>query len=169
MESSVSLLYQLVYVANIIFLGGTATSFPIDIDQARRMAKLRVIIGFWCQGLEGHIREAARENLRDLFSQLQPRRVWYYLKFIRVMLLDGVRPDSAQPDFRKCKDGPEDTIVEGRYYFSPFLYFSNYSLGSQIIDPKHLCRLMHYSVMNHINLAKTPGFDILAEITLDES
>jgi hypothetical protein len=155
--------------ANIVFLGGSVTTFPFDLDQARRMVKLRIKIDVWSQGVEEHIREATRENLRDLFCQLQPTRVWYYLKLIRNMVLNGHRPDSALPDFGDFKDRPEDTIVEGEFYFSLFRYFSNHSLGSQIIGPKHLCRLMHYSVMNHINLANKPGFDLLAEITLDEN
>lgn len=90
-------------------------AIPKDMDQARRMVKLRIKIDVWSQGLDESKREIIRENLRDIFCQLPAQRLWFYLKQIRMMeqqescrrLLDVA--DGA-PDYF---DGPEDVIAKG--------------------------------------------------------
>ena len=93
-------------------------TMPKDMDQAHRMLKMRIKIDVWSQGLDESFRAGIRENLRDLYCQLPTRRVWYYLKLVRNMLLGGngahgmVEP---QPDPEDIMGGPEDVIINGKY------------------------------------------------------
>jgi hypothetical protein len=83
------------------------------MDQAGKMLKMRIKFDVWSQGLDEGFRNDIRENLRDIFSQFPSRRVWYYLKQLRNMVLGG---HTAGRDI--IMDGPEDTIARG----SAFLY-----------------------------------------------
>ena len=93
-------------------------TMPKDMDQAHKMLNMRIKIDVWSQGLDESFRAGIRENLRDLYCQLPARRVWYYLKLVRTMLLGGngahgmVEP---QPDPEDIIDGPEDVIINGKY------------------------------------------------------
>jgi hypothetical protein len=96
-----------------IYLGGSAATLPKDMDQALRMVKFRIKIDVWTKGLEESIREDIREKLGDLFCQLPFRRLWYYLKQLRLMSLNS--PESLSDlngDIQEI-DGPEDVIVKG--------------------------------------------------------
>ncbi|KIW69880.1 hypothetical protein PV04_02199 [Phialophora macrospora] len=131
-------------------LGGSAMMVPKDLDQSARMLKLRIKIDVWTQGLDENFRENVRVNLRELFCQLPARRVWYYLKRIRCMLL-GDRAAGLQLALDDMADGPEDVLVNASHLFSTH----------------DLCRLMHSATLNHIDLVRNPDFDLAAEITLD--
>ena len=93
-------------------------TMPKDMDQARKMLNMRIKIDVWSQGLDESFRAGIRENLRDLYCQLPARRVWYYLKLVRTMLLGGIGAHGMvepQPDPEDIMDGPEDIIINGKY------------------------------------------------------
>ncbi|KAJ9616680.1 hypothetical protein H2200_000399 [Cladophialophora chaetospira] len=132
-------------------LGGSAGTMPKDLDRSAKMLKLRIKIDVWTQGLDESFREKVRTNLRELFCQLPARRVWYYLKRTRFMVLGGgtLRPQ-VQAD--TSLEGPEDSIVTVSQLFR---------------TPVDLCRMMHFATLNGIYLAKHPDFDLAAEITMN--
>jgi hypothetical protein len=98
-----------------------------DMDQASKMRNMRIKIDVWTKGLDESFREKVRENLQDLFWQLPARRVWYYLKRIRFMLLNGNGLDGTvglQLASDHLVEGPEDVIVKGKYHLmNPPLLF----------------------------------------------
>jgi len=115
-----------------------------DMEQARRMLNLRIKIDVWCKalGIDKIIREEILENLRDLFCQLPPRRLWYYLKHIRNLELKGRRPNSSDDD--DLANGPEDVIAN----------------MCQLFRPKNLGRMMYFATLNQIYLTKNPDFSL---------
>lgn len=92
-------------------------TMPKDLDQSAKMVNMRIKIDVWTRGLDESFREKVRENLRELFCQLPARRMWYYLKRIRYMLLRD-RTSGSQLDSDGLMDGPEDIIVNGKYYLN---------------------------------------------------
>lgn len=86
------------------------------------MLNLRIKIDVWCGalGIGKIIREEILENLRDLFCQLPPRRLWHYLKNIRyIELKDSVKsrgPNSL--DYDGLVDGPEDVIANSTTFLA---------------------------------------------------
>ena len=46
---------------------------------------------------------------------------------------------------------------------------SNTATANHIIRANDLCRLMYFATLNHVDMTKYPGFDVSAEITLDEA
>jgi len=94
-------------------------TMPKDMDQASKMVKMRIKIDVWTQGLDESFREKVRENLQDLFWQFPARRVWYYLKQIKVRLLNGNWLDGtvgSRLALDHLMEGPEDVIVKGKYH-----------------------------------------------------
>ena len=91
------------------------------MDQAGKMLKMRIKIDVWSQGLSNDQRENIRKNLGELFVQLPARRVWLYLKSVRLMLRIGPKNWTAQSfdqsQIQKWRKGEnaEDHIVEGRF------------------------------------------------------
>ena len=88
------------------------------MDQASKMLNMRIKVDVWSQGLRESVREDIREKLRELFCQLPARRVWFYLKHIRNMLLKGRKADRAselQLNSDIIVNGMEDVIVNGKY------------------------------------------------------
>lgn len=79
-----------------------------DFEQARNMLNMRIKFDVWSQGLDERFRNDIREKLRHVFSQLPVRRVWYYLKHVRNMVLQH-----RSVDGNPISDGPEDVIVRG--------------------------------------------------------
>lgn len=143
---------------------------PKDLDQSAKMVNMRIKIDVWTRGLDESFREKVRENLRELFCQLPPRRVWYYLKRIRYMLLRG-RTTGSQLDSDDLSDGPEDVFVNGKYHFQRTPHccsVPDFAIVSHLFRTNDLCRLMHFATLNHIRLIQNPDFDLAAEITLDE-
>lgn len=103
---------------------------PKDLDQAAKMVNMRIKIDVWTQGLDESFRDKVRENLRELFCQLPPRRVWYYLKRIRHMLLRDRIMLGPQP-VPDHLEGPEDVIVNGKHQFYDTFTSSSHFLTSQ--------------------------------------
>lgn len=57
------------------------------MDQARKMLHMRIKIDVFTKGLDERFREGVREDLRELFCQLPPQRVWLYLKSVWDVIL----------------------------------------------------------------------------------
>ncbi|KFY53148.1 hypothetical protein V496_07858 [Pseudogymnoascus sp. VKM F-4515 (FW-2607)] len=124
-------------------LGGSYATVMKDLEQARNMLNMRIKFDVWSQGLNEDFREDIRENIRRIFSQLPVRRVWYYLKHVRNMVL---RDRSIEGSV--IADGPEDVVAK----------------VSQVIRSKDVARLMFAVVLNQISLANHAGFEIYPEI-----
>lgn len=80
------------------------------------MLNMRIKIDVFTKGLEEDFREGVRENLRELFCQLPPQRVWFYLKHVRNMFLQdrSIAPnDMTALESDVIVDGPEDAIAKG--------------------------------------------------------
>jgi hypothetical protein len=81
------------------------------------MLNMRIKIDVFTKGLDESFREGVRDDLCELFCQLPPRRVWFYLKQVRNMLLRGrnaVLEDELEMDEAGVHmDGPEDPITRG--------------------------------------------------------
>lgn len=96
-------------------------TLPKDMDQARKMLNMRIKIDVWSRGLSNDQRENIRKKLGELFVQLPARRVWLYLKSVRLMLRIGPKNWTAQSfdrsQIQKWRKGEnaEDHIVEGRF------------------------------------------------------
>ena len=88
------------------------------MDQARIMRFLRIKVDVCTKGFREATREKVRENLRDLFCQLPARRLWIYLKSLRVMSLSSPETFEEKLASAEFMDGPEDVIVKGKTYFS---------------------------------------------------
>lgn len=71
---------------------------------------MRIKVDVWSKGINESVRVEIRENLRTLFCQLPARRLWFYLKLIRQMLLGK---DEALVGNVDIIEGPENTIVRG--------------------------------------------------------
>ena len=91
------------------------------MDQASKMLNMRIKIDVWSQGLSKSHREDIREKLGKLFCQLPVRRIWLYLKRVRLMLRTGTKKDAAQAiDVAQLAlysrgEESEDIIVDGRF------------------------------------------------------
>ena len=82
------------------------------------MRFLRIKIDVCTKGFREATREKVRNNLRDLFCQLPARRLWMYLKTLRLMSLNPEKTPEEQFASDESMDGPEDVIVKGKAYFS---------------------------------------------------
>jgi hypothetical protein len=96
------------------------------MEQASRMLNMRIKIDVFTKGLAEDFREGVRDNLRELFCQLPPRRVWKYLKYIRSMLLQDRTIEQKDKSATKLEepsimDGPEDSIAMGSNLFFSFI------------------------------------------------
>lgn len=82
------------------------------------MLNMRIKIDVWSKGVDEDIRHQGRENLRELFCQLPPRRVYLYMKATRSMVLnerhrkEGLR--SPKDLAEHIVQGPEDAIAKGK-------------------------------------------------------
>jgi len=102
------------------------------------MLNMRIKIDVFTKGLDEDFREGVRENLRELFCQLPPQRVWQYLKSIRSMLLRdrAIGPkDKIATELEETliMDGPEDSIAMGSIFFSS--PFSSKSVDVYLLTP----------------------------------
>lgn len=79
------------------------------------MINMRIKIDVWTKGLEENKRNDIREKLRDHFCQFVPaRRMWWYLKKLRLMSLKEPEALSdSNDDIQEFMEGPEDVIVKG--------------------------------------------------------
>jgi hypothetical protein len=94
--------------------------FLKDRDQARKMLNMRIKIDVWSKGMEESIRDEIRENLRELFCQLPPHRVWHYLKNIRYLQL------SERIKAEDIVDGPEDVIANCTFNQESLFFFLHF-------------------------------------------
>ncbi|OBT69547.1 hypothetical protein VE03_01179 [Pseudogymnoascus sp. 23342-1-I1] len=120
-------------------LGGSYATLMKDLEQSRNMLNMRIKFDVWSTGLDEGLREDIRENIQRIFSQLPVRRVWYYLKQVRNMVL---RDRSVEGSV--ITDGPEDLIAR----------------VSQVIRSKDIARLMFSVVLNQISLANHRDFGL---------
>ena len=105
-------------VLNLRLAGGSGLTMPKDFDQAKKMLNMRIKIDVWSHGLDETIRVEIRENLRDLFCQLPPRRVWLFLKHTRHMQLTRKKPEETGGSnlaMNDLMDGPEDVIANSEF------------------------------------------------------
>ena len=89
------------------------------------MLNMRIKIDVWSKGLDERLGHQIRENLGDMFRQLLPRRVWYYLKRVRHLELESSLHKMPFDSFPRSNSGvsePEDVIVQ-----CEFLFFSTNS------------------------------------------
>lgn len=83
------------------------------------MWKLRVKIDVWSKGLDESLRQRSRDILIEAYLRLPSRRVWFFLKHIRIASqgqmaeLEGGNGPYDRVDLRM--QGPEDTIAKGKY------------------------------------------------------
>ncbi|OBT57412.1 hypothetical protein VE04_02573 [Pseudogymnoascus sp. 24MN13] len=129
-------------------LGGSYATLMKDMDQARNMMNMRIKFDVWSTGLNEHIRNNIRENLRHIFSQLPARRVWYYLKHLRNIALR----DRSIEGSVIC-EGPDDVIAK----------------VSHVIRGEAIARLMFAVVLNQISLASHPDFEFYPTIISEAS
>lgn len=78
------------------------------------MWKLRVKIDSWSQGVDEFIRQRNRMLLTDLYFRLAPRRVWLYVKQVRIAHLGQSEEFETLFDSGNSTYGPEDIIVQGK-------------------------------------------------------
>ncbi|KFY44361.1 hypothetical protein V495_03503 [Pseudogymnoascus sp. VKM F-4514 (FW-929)] len=134
-------------------IGGSRATLIKDMDQGRKMLNMRIKFDVWSTGLNERFRQTIRENLEAVFCQLPVRRVWYYLKFYRAMMLsDGVPDETYARGDDMMADGPEDTIAR----------------VSQVIRSQDLARLMFAAVLKQIHLIQHPDVDVYPKITSEE-
>ncbi|KFY32187.1 hypothetical protein V493_00439 [Pseudogymnoascus sp. VKM F-4281 (FW-2241)] len=124
-------------------LGGSYATIMKDLEQARNMLNMRIKFDIWSTGLDERLRNDIRENFQHIFSQLPVRRVWYYLKHVRIMALQGLSIEGGE-----IMDGPEDIIAR----------------VSQVIRSEDIARLMFATILNQISIAKHPDFDLYPKI-----
>ena len=102
--------------------GGSLVTLPKDIDQARKMLNMRIKIDVWSQGVDEYRRQEFRDQMARCFWQLPPRRIWLYLKNVRILKLNGKKMagrqkvDASQLRFPDQRGYAEDVIAEGQYY-----------------------------------------------------
>ena len=90
------------------------------------MLNMRIKVDVWSQGVEEDMRQKIRGDLREIFCNLLPRRVWYYLKSVRFLELGKVENDRPHglPSTADVLTEPEDVIAEG--FFSPLFQGLNH-------------------------------------------
>ena len=131
------------------------------MDQASKMLNMRIQIDVWSKGLGEDMREEIRENLRGLFCQLPARRVWIYLKLIRLVLLNGKKTNRVPGlilDSNTTIQGAEDVSADGMFILSNCASSSNLSLARHLIRPGALCRLTRSATLNETNFLKNKDF-----------
>ena len=91
------------------------------MDQAQKMLNMKIEIDVWSQGLSKSQRGDIQVKLGRLFCQLPERRVWLYLRKVRVMLRSGNYGEARQVvDVSKLEwlgkgEEAEDVIVDGKF------------------------------------------------------
>jgi len=88
-----------------------------DMEQATLMWKLRVKIDSWSQGIDESIRHRNRLLLTDLYLQLPPRRVWLYVKQIRMAYSTPTAGLNDHLTHSNAMQQPEDVIARGEYAY----------------------------------------------------
>lgn len=137
-----------------INLGGSGRTMPKDMEQARRMLNMRIKVDVWSQGLDENFRNGIRRNVRDLFCQLPVRRVWFYLKMVRQMILGSGKVgewENSGYGEESSPDEPENVIAK----------------VSGQLRSHGIAQLLWLTVMNHIHFVQNPYLDLEAEISFN--
>ena len=141
--------------------GGNYVVLPKDMDQASKMLTLRIKIDVWSQGLSPSQREDVRQKLGQLFCQLPPRRIWMYLKQVRLMLINkgrrvevGKKPSEIERQIFQRGEGAEDIVAHGRTRSIPDSC-SNLSLLTSIqahllVHPNRVGHLLWFAAINDL-------------------
>ena len=125
------------------------------------MLKMRIKIDVWSQGLSSSDRKDIREKLGKLFCQLPMRRVWLYLKRVRIMIRTG-NGEKAEEAIESCLAGKEteDIIMNGRlsrlYTFESVLT-ANTGLAKSLIRTGRVGHLMWFAAINELHKAAIVG------------
>ncbi|KAL9618008.1 MAG: hypothetical protein Q9160_007256 [Pyrenula sp. 1 TL-2023] len=137
-------------------LGGTAKTFLYDMDQARKMFNLKTMIDVWSEGVDENTRHQGRENLREIFCQLPPRRVYFYVQATRHMMLNRRPRDeasgSSKDTAKNILDGPEDAIAK----------------AGPVFRSDRLSTILYYTAANATKMAKNPDISIHTKPTTDK-
>ncbi|KAI0156441.1 hypothetical protein GGR57DRAFT_82240 [Xylariaceae sp. FL1272] len=132
-------------------LGGTSDTFIRDLNQAERMLQLRIKIDVWSNGIPEHIRAQARTWLIEAYMTCPSRRVLFFVKRLRYMLLGRDKTGRLLQEHAKQPnaDEPEDIIAKAAH---------------TIMTSEKLNGLMYRTAMNDIEKAKDPSFSPWAKI-----
>jgi hypothetical protein len=136
------------------------------------MWKLRVKIDVWSNGLEESLRQRNRELLIETYLRLPPRRVWFFLKHIRLAFLGQAAGLEGENELYDRGDlyaqGPEDTIARGKCLLSIiYARYINFEVACHIVKPEKLAQLMYKAAMNDVKMKERPEFNLWADITFD--
>lgn len=107
--------------------GGTLRNVVIDMEQAERMAKFRVKIDVWSQGVSEDIRSRNRSIVDAMLLDMPRHRYWLYIKFMRYRAPEST-PNAMNTELMKRKlrgeesssgldafSGPEDVVALGQF------------------------------------------------------
>ncbi|KAG8526347.1 uncharacterized protein KY384_000340 [Bacidia gigantensis] len=129
-------------------LGGSGPTLLQDLDQASKMLNMRIKIDVWSKHLPPSTREDIREKLGHMFCTLPTRRLYFYLKRVRVMLQGGKTADRAMASQMKIEElmegkgeGGEDVIAN----------------AAHLIRAGRLGHLLYFATINEIHKSKILG------------
>ncbi|KAK0744858.1 hypothetical protein B0T21DRAFT_280676 [Apiosordaria backusii] len=95
-------------------LGGSWDTITEDIRQVDLMRIFRIKIDVWSKGIvDDLIRQRNRDLIETAYLRLPSRRVWLFIKSVRLMLLAGPEKPVDTALITSEFDGPEDTIARG--------------------------------------------------------
>lgn len=153
-------------------LGGSLFTIAKDMDQARRMWKLRTKIDVWSKGLDEAVRNTARELLAEEYLQLSPRRVWLYtFRITMAAFQQATLPPElwADPSLEFPQelwdDSPSHTMAKGERYL-PIQETRRQHLiqASQLvrhlIQTRKLSHNIYHACMNQAHLKEYDNLDI---------
>lgn len=129
-------------------LGGSVNTFPVDMNQARLMWKLRVKIDVWSKGIDESLRQRNRLLLIESYLRLPPHRVWIFVKYMRFAFLERSKGFKAGVDLDDSFQGPENTIAR----------------ASHIINPERLAQLIYKATKNDLDMKEQPDINLWAKI-----
>src|SRR5271168_1286294 len=134
------------------------------MEQAALMWKLRVKIDVWSNGLDESLRQRNRELLIETYLRLPPRRVWFFLKRIRLAFLGQAARLEGENELYDQVDlyvqEPEDTIAQGKCLLSiAYARYINLEVARHIIKPEKLAQLMYKATMNDVKMKERPEFN----------
>jgi hypothetical protein len=142
------------------------------MNQAALMWKLRVKIDVWSKGLDETLRQRNRDLLVEDYLRLPPRRVWHFVKHIRLAFLrqkTGLKEENETCDLvDSFAQGPEDTIAQGKCLVSiVYQGYINFEVACHIIRPEKLAQLMYKATMNDVKMKERPELNLWADMTFD--
>lgn len=106
-------------------IGGSVQTLPKDVEQSTLMWWLQVIIELWSKGLDESLRRRNRELLMETYLQFPPRRVWLFLKRVRIKNLRRAGVVDLEDLLQNGTDlHKEDAIAQGKWLMQ-FYYSSS--------------------------------------------